>query len=630
MKRNYLELLNPRRPPPSRRKRMKQQAVLCATVLVSLGCSALMASPQDNPTDCAMLIARRMSSDPNSIDDLIAMAQCLGAGRAQQSGQLIDYVLQMPHIKENRATLDVSHLLAISSLYSTTGQSDDALAFLSEVLADAERLPDTRKRLIRQYVVRAYADIGEYERVVQIVDKYTSNHPDAEDDERSTKARELAYVAFCACREGKTDYAMEMLSRAYANSKGIRTPHWKAGNLSYIAYGFLECGNVDRGLAIAEEISDALDLMAIDEERFCPVRFKVGALIGVAQKLAETGRRAEAVAILDKASAIAEKIEHRYLKAEMMKDVAAAYADAGKYVVRSWWDLGMQPRTEAPAPLDSSKALQVARAIEHPVIKGMTLNTIAQQYVKAGDNDKGTEVASEALQLVRSIAGDSRDAYEGELGFEEISKPRVLAEITETFVKACASEPDLQTSKRRAVQHIDAAREWLGTTRRSSSAHRRIALLYAETGEQQKAMQIAMELMKGAYLWSGVDILETLAIRAVETGKYDEAGTAVAALEEGFRTREAAKIADADIAWFRQVVMSNMSRVRRTVSVKLAEKGQYAQSLEMVAQITKPAEKALALIQIGAYYPADGNKMDAEAKNILRDIGQETRSMRID
>ncbi len=609
---------------------MKQHAVICAMVIVSLGCSTLLASPEDNPTDCAMLIAKKISSDANSIDDFIDMAQCLGAGRAQQSSQLIDYVLQMPGIRENAASLDVFHLLAVSSLYGTMGQSDDALAFLSDILADAERLPDTRKRLIRQYVVRAYADIGEYERAVQLVDKYTSNHPDDQDDERATKSHELAYVAFCACREGKTDYAMEMLSRAYAHGKEIRTPHWKAGCLNYIAYGFLECGNEDRGLAIAEEMSDALDLMAIDEERFCPVRFKVVALIGVAQKLAEAGRTTEAIEILDKASVIAEKIEHRYLKAEMMKDVATAYADAGKYVAHHWLYPGMQPPREDPAPLDSAKALKTARAMEHPLVKGMTLNRIAQQYIKAGDNEKGTQIASESLQLVRSIADDSRDAYEGELGFEEISKPRVLAEITETFVKACASEPDPQTSKRRAVQHIDAALEWLDATRRSSSAYRRIALLYAETGEQQKAIQIAMELMKGVYLWSGVELLQTLALNAVETGKYDEAGTAVAALEEGFRTPEAAKTAGTDMTWFRQVVMSNVSRVRRKVSVKLAEKGQYAQSLQMVAQITEPAEKALALIQIDASYPADGNKVISEAKNILRDIGQEAQSMRID
>ncbi|HSW00770.1 MAG TPA: hypothetical protein VLI39_11400 [Sedimentisphaerales bacterium] len=325
---------------------MRLQAVIHAMVIVSLGCSVLMASPQDDPTDCAMLIARKISSDPNSIDVLIEMAQCMGAGRAQQAGQLIYYVLQMPQIKENRASLDVSHFLTISSLYCAMGKRNKALALASDIFANREKLPNTEKKLVRQYVVIAYTDMGEYERAVQLIDKFTSDHPDDADYERLIKAYELTRLAFCAHHNGKTEYAMEMLSRAYAHSTAIRRTDGKAGSLNYIAYGFLECGNVDRGLAIAEEMSDALDLIAIDEERLCPVRFKVVALIGVAQKLAETGRRAEAVEILDKASAIAEKIEHRYLKAEMMKDVAAAYADAGKYVVRSWLSVGMQPAGE--------------------------------------------------------------------------------------------------------------------------------------------------------------------------------------------------------------------------------------------------------------------------------------------
>ncbi len=605
---------------------MKQQAVIHAMVIVSLGCSVLMASPEDNPTDCAMLIAGKLSSDPNAIGDLVDLAECMGAGRAQQAGQLIDYILQMPRIKENRASLHVSHFLKISSLYSAMGQRDKALAFVSDVFANRERLPDTEKKLVRQYVVIAYTDMGEYERAVQLIDKFTSDHPDDADYERLTKAYELTYLAFCANHNGKTEYAMNMLSRAYAHSKEIESSGSKAGSLNYIAYGFLECGNVDRGLTIAEEISDALDLIAIDEERLCPVRFKVIALIGVAQKLAETEHRAQAVEILDKASRIAEKIEHRYLKAEMMKDVAAAYADAGKYVVQSWLPFGMRPPGKHSTPLDSAKALKTARAIEHPLIKSMILNKFAQQRLKAGDSEKGVEIASEALQVLKSIADDSRDAYESEAHFEEISKPRVLAEITETFVKACAAEPNSDTSKRRVMQHLDEAMEWLAATRKPYDAYSHIARLYAEAGEQQKAIQIAMQHMPS----SGTELLETLAIRAIETGKYNEARAAIAALEEVFRTPEAARIAGTDMAWFRHAVMWNVSQARRKVSVKLAEKGQYAQALEMVAPITMPAQKALALAQIGASYPADGNQVSTETKNLLRDIAKEVQSMKMD
>lgn len=607
---------------------MRLQAVIRAMVIVSLGCSVVTASPQDNPTDCAMLIARKMSSDPNSISVLIEMAQCLGAGRAQQSMQLIDYVLQMPNIKENRASLDFFDFQAISSLYCTMGRSDEAVMFLSDVLAGAEGLPDTKKRLVRRNVARAYADMGEYNRAVRLIDTYTPDRAHAQDDRRLTKACELAYVAFCACRDGKTEYGMEMLSRAYAHSTAMRRTDGKAASLNYIVYGFLECGNVDRGLAIAEEISDALDLIDDTEERLCPVRFKVVALIGVAQKLGEIGRTVEAVETLDKAARIAEKIGHRYLKAEMMKDVAAAYADAGKYVARSYSDIGMRPAGEHSTSLDSVKALKTARAIEHLLIKAMTLNRLAHQYVKTRDNEKGVEIASEALRVVENVASDSVDAYEGELGFEEISKPRVLAEIAETFVKACASNADLQTSKRCAMQHIDEAMEWLATARKPYPAYSKIARLYAEAGEQQKAIQIAMQLMKGVYLWSGTELLETLALRAAEMGRHNEVYATVEALQEGFRTPEAAKTIG--IARHQQVAMSYVSGVRRKVSVKLAERGQYAQSLEMAAQITTPAEKALALIQIGAHYPADGDKVDAKAKDVLRDIAKEAQSMKID
>ncbi len=596
-----------------------------AMLFLSPEFSLLIASSPNNPTDCAMLIAKKLSTDPNYIDDLVDMAQYMGVGRETYACQLIDYVLQMPHVKENLASMYPFHFEVISSCYHNSGQNDKAIAFLSQVLADVEGLNKQRKEVITRYVVNAYADIGEYNHALQITDKYASNHYDNEDYEKSISARWLTYIAFAASGNERKEYALELLYRAYNQSIKIQDVQWKADSMNYIVYGFLKCGDIKRALAVAEEIDDTLNLIAIDEERLCPVRFRVSAMIGVAQKLAETEQLAEAIEVLDKTANIAEKIEHRYLKAEMMKDVSIAYAGAGKYV-RSYSDIGMHFSKESVS-LENAKALQVANAIEHPLIKGITLNQIAQKLIKSGDTEKGIQIASQALEVIQNIADDSRDAYEGELGFEEMSKPIALADITESFVKTCTSKPDLQASKNCTIQHIDSALQWLSKTDESPYAYSKIAQLYAEIGEHQKAVQVAMKLMKGKSLWIGAELIEKLALNAAEMGQYNEALDMVAALEEGFRTSEEAKTSEMD--WYQQVSISYASNIRKVLSVKLAEKGQYERSLKVLSEIKKPAVKALALVQIGTYYPKTVNILSNEAKNILRNIAKEAQSMKI-
>jgi len=560
--------------------------ILLLTALVIAACSG--ARPEEDPAACAVLVAQTIDA-PGDAYQLREIASCLGSARAEEASRVLAQAVRVAG-RGARPLDRAPDLQQIAAHYSVVGRKKDALRLLSRALAEAQRIDgwDYQVAILRR-IARMYSYAGEPEEALRITREVVPDPSSRRDYKRWREAGCTACIALDVFRAGDKTKAIEILSQAHRIAEQTERAFWKAESLDIVVLAFTECGELDRALGIALKMEeedktghDGLKVLAEEGEvRLAPVRFKVIALVRVANKHADLGHQEKAREALAQAHAAAARVpgRYRYLKSQLMKDVALAYAGAGEYDR----DL-MLPRDKCGAPPDLSKATEIARAIEHPLLRAIALDWIAEGCRKRGEREVCLRTLAEAVSVAKAIADDSRDAYVTELGFLERYKPEVLASLVKGYAEAGEFEQALQ------VANSITKHERFGDRRKDALVH--IASAYVKQGQRAKALAMLKQAADAGAAGSKLPPL------------YEEAGEHEKALEAA---RDDAEILEG-------------------LAARCAKAGRFDHAVETAARIAEPYHQALALVHIGAELSAAQQVLSKQAKAILAEIARKAKS----
>jgi tetratricopeptide (TPR) repeat protein len=140
------------------------------------------------------------------------------------------------------------------------------------------------------------------------------------------------------------------------------------------------------------------------------------------------------------------------LKAKVLGEIAAGYTAVGQ---------------EEKASEVLSEAFEVTQTVELPADKAMVLEAIARQYWQVGEPEKAAELLSQALQVAESIWG--------------------ISTVKDTVVERIALRYSEMGDRDRALQVADTI---LGKIAKSR-ALAQIAIHYAKAGDYEQAMGVA-------------------------------------------------------------------------------------------------------------------------------------------
>lgn len=292
----------------------------------------------------------------------------------------------------------------------------------------------------------------------------------------------LSYIARAFWKAGRRDQASELFQEAVRTVGSLNDQATRAGQFSIVMRNYLDIGEVSKAKEIltlwahaAGGIKDsslrAQHFLALEEDRaefekrtkrtialaYDPAD-KAWALIGLAWKQLESGRKVDASRILVDALAATRTMGEVPVKARNLQIIAMYFVMA-------------EQREKGIAV--ASEALQIARPIGEPTAKASLLDGIASVYVKAGKVDVALPLLAEAVQLAQRIP----DASE---------RNQRLADIVLRYAEAEAYE--------QAVQVANMVEE----TRRKPSLFSYInvkkqttAQGYAEAGQYERAINLA-------------------------------------------------------------------------------------------------------------------------------------------
>ena len=506
------------------------------------------AKAEEGPTACAVLIAKSIR-EPEQVEYLFGVAECMAAHRREEKAQVLNHATELARASRHPEY----QLQRLARAWHEAGRNDKALEVLREV-------PDAY----------TYAAIGEPDRALEVASRIGVPPADGEfqrSNDTHDKANALTCIAGAYLDAGEKSRALELLAQASGLVKAIGDDHWEARTTEHIALGYARAGELERALYLARHMKESL-FPEPSESRLAPVHFKLMAMIRIANMLLDGGHKDEASQVLSEARDVARKIDHPYLKAEMLKDVALTFAGAGRYDWGCMWK--HHGICEGPDP---DMGLQIARSIEHPLLKAITLDWISGTCLKLGQQSRALAILGEAHRTVTGIPDGSPCADIGELGFLSRSKEDVLARLAGTYAEAG------QFSQ--AFQIAEAT-----TTTYSVEALTYIGLAYAKCGEKRKALDLLSRVVD-------------------QYGAYDDR---VQAYVEVGAWQEALKWATA----------KGNDDARETLVMKCVEAGRYDDAIEVASAMKEAYSKAEALARVGAHYPTAGQGMSHKARGILR------------
>jgi tetratricopeptide (TPR) repeat protein len=204
-----------------------------------------------------------------------------------------------------------------------------------------------------------------------------------------------------------------------------------------------------------------------------------GTLGTIASSYAATGKS-------DRALEIAKTMPDSALKARVLGEIAAGYTEAGQ---------------EEKASEVLSEAFEVTQTVELPADKAMVLEAIARQYWQVGEPEQAAELLSQALQVAESIWG--------------------ISIVKDTVVERIALVYSEMGDRDRALQ---VAETILGKMAQSR-ALAQIAIHYAKAGDTEQAIRVAETIE--AYPSRAIALIEI----AAQTGEDAPAVAAAQSIE---------------------------------------------------------------------------------------------------
>ncbi|NEQ24373.1 MAG: hypothetical protein F6K28_35705, partial [Microcoleus sp. SIO2G3] len=418
----------------------------------------------------------------------------------------------------------IDELVVKAREYTSSQNKEKALETLNQAL---ELLPSlnnvqTKAELVRDIVITPDGDTSLLEKLVAL-------YVEAEQKEQLSSV--LAKVL----------PVTQSLSSGYS--------FIKTSALSAIAYHYATIGQPQKSLEILPQSLQVANSLQGAE-------FKLIALIEIAETYLAAGQREPVPAILAQSLQLAQTFEHPnpYRKAEVLGRVAIAYAQAGEYDQA----LDISKTIENPSYYRANvlavvanqyaqngqieQALQLAQSLDADEFKVKTLRDIALSYVKAGEQDKASDVFSQSVESARSL---------GETLLADTITQYAAAGQLETALSAAQTINDAE-SKAKALSAI--------------------ALLYAKAGQQTQASQILSQAIESAKAIQGNEpqgrVLKEMIDNYLKVGRYEDA----------FQVAQAIQADTVDLS--KTAVLIN-------IITKTVEAGQNEQALQITQLLDK-------------------------------------------
>ncbi|KPQ42318.1 MAG: hypothetical protein MPEBLZ_03142 [Candidatus Methanoperedens nitroreducens] len=331
-------------------------------------------------------------------------------------------------------------------------------------------------------------------------------------ENKETKVNTLNGIAVAMSQVGEKAKAAEIANRALAIAEKIKNDTDKVYSLGSVAATMALLGEKDglnRVLAASEGIKDVPNESNRTEALNC--------------------WRAPAIAQIgdfDMALAIAEKIENRYDKAETLIKIALSMAQSGK---------------RAEAVEIANKALTAAETIDDESLnlKSYALNSIAAAMVQLGDRARAAEITNKALIAAEKIDYETHKAYAligvaqamAQLG-EKDGLSRVLAaaeSIEQRFSKAEAlsSVAQAMAQSGEKAKAVEIANKALTVAVESDSfgaqALSSVAEAMAQVGEKDGLNRVLAAAETIEYKHEKAEALGGIAEAIVQAGEFEQA-----------------------------------------------------------------------------------------------------------
>lgn len=416
-------------------------------------------------------------------------------------------------------------------------------------------------------------------------------------------------------------------ARAIETTALIADTSEKATALYAIAIFYLEDAQYEQALHLAEIIEE--------------LRLRIWVACLTASEYIEEGNVDRALAILRQSLELTATIEDDLDKSEALARIADAYADAGE-------------REEALQLLNQAlQIIESRKAAGYEWSERSVLVTMAEKYAKLGEMDRASMALNKVKQKILELKGDNSEYLKLlELWYVALAYARFGQ--CEEALKVAELMKDIEPRGRVTVEVV-AAFVKKGEYKRAQGLIKKIkhppsrnnALVevirgYAREGYYDKAQNFIKELDGASYRAKVLTFLSTkhktaghdsLAVDLLSQA-HESAEQVQEPMSKAFALMDVARgyaeIEQNDnvlkiqlqVQQVAMIIQDTHERdmILNLLAWKLAELGQYNQSLQITKMISGTREKVSALVYIAGKYHESGRKPDSQAKRILKEM----------
>ncbi|WP_190487492.1 hypothetical protein [Pseudanabaena sp. FACHB-2040] len=258
---------------------------------------------------------------------------------------------------------------AIALLHAKAGEEDHADLRLDQVLEALAAIPeDSNRNSVRQQLIDQAAQSGRYDYALRIAQTIQPG-----DEAPFERVNVLTLLAEQAIAQNRYDAALQLTEQIPPSFVS-----WRDRLFPQIASGFVQAGDFDRALAIAQQDNLSFSL-------------RPRSLAAMAAQLAQLGQSEQAAALFNQATQFANEITDAYTRVEVLGAIAQAHLTAG------------QPE---PATQLLNQAITAAQSIEDVSSRSLSLRTVAEQLIFANHYQAALQVAQaipEALEQLHKL-----------------------------------------------------------------------------------------------------------------------------------------------------------------------------------------------------------------------------------
>ncbi|QKW51017.1 hypothetical protein [Streptomyces buecherae] len=488
--------------------------------------------------------------------------------------------------------------------------------------------------------------------------------------EPGTRSEAFVGVAEALATDGQLDVASDLVQQAAEEMHAVADPEARARVLVHLARGLYAVGRGDAAAPLVEQAVELSDAVSAPGQRDW-------AMTALASRLAALARRNHDAQLTQRAIAVADSIADPVRQAHTLAQVATElgraghHADADRLIdqavninrfITGWQQDGVVVNAiaqvmaaaghceDALATADAiadpehrslanrlivqacadaghhADALRLACGITEPWWRAAALAAVAHAHATTGDHQGATEIAQQALDIVRVHGGTHQHA----------TKLALLTRYLVSTGRRSRAEPlarqasDIALAQQRVDALAAAATAWLAIGQRERAANliqRATEQSHATANDhhQETALDSVVEVLVTAERYEkAADIAHTIAAPYWQVRALSHVAKGLTAAgrpeEANLLLRRAIKLSDAD-------GQDTQDLLRTAVTQALASAGRFEEAGNLARVIASPYEQVLAMAGIARHMAVRGRHVVAaelirQVLDMVRDISE--------